>query len=471
MGKSGKKHHGASRFDAHHRRRLSEEGKRLLRHAFAHDGDEEDVRSVEAVSNLTNRDAESSESELDGFDEWKGGHGKSKDAKEALHDLVEELEEKRDETRVAALEKLNVLLCASALTQEVGSIKSRLVTAALACLKKRHPESAVLCLRFLALVSITLGSDEEAYYNGVLQPLRRTVTDKCDTELRVEAVYALSISVFMCTNEDQPKWEVLELLGSILTGRHVEKDDNDSIGSEDDQRDESDDGLNDDPTLKVAAIECWAFLLSCFNPSQIVPMIYDQSSIIADHIVALVNMVQAGEDTTVRAMACEALALVIEYKYAIAQSSWSYDQESSSSPISGLIPKIQSFMKESGKTIGKKNRKTQRSTFKEVLETLETGMGPQERDMHVEDELIEINTWGRLFQADVLRRELATGFQVHLMQNDVLREIFQVRGHGQAKYNMMSTADKRAGHKTKARSLRASIAMRRRAQNSFLYTE
>ncbi|OQR92788.1 hypothetical protein ACHHYP_03195 [Achlya hypogyna] len=470
MGKSGKKHHGTSKYDAHHRRRLSEEGKRLLRHAFSHDVDEEDVRSVEAVSNITNRDAESSESELDSFDEWKGGHGKTKVAQEALHDYVVELEEKRDETRIAALEKLIALLCSSVLTQEVGSIKSRLLTATLACLKKRHPESAALCLRFLALISITLGSDEEAYYSTILQPLQRTVTDKCDTELRVESIYALSISAFLCTNEDQPKWELLELLGSIITGRHAPVDGGDS-NSGSDASDSSDDGLNDDPNLKVAAIECWAFLLSAFNPSQIVPMIYDPNSLVADHIVALVGMVQAGEDTAVRAMACEALALIVEYKYAIAQSSWSYSQESSSSPIAALIPKIQSFMKESGKTIGKKNRKTQRSTFKEVLETLETGMGPQERDMLVDDEVVEVNSWCRLFQADVLRRVLATGLQVHLGQNDVLRELFQVRGHGHTKNSMISTAEKRAGHKTKARSLRASIAMRRRAQNAFLYTE
>ncbi|OQR98941.1 hypothetical protein THRCLA_06624 [Thraustotheca clavata] len=200
-------------------------------------------------------------------------------------------------------------------------------------------------------------------------------------------------------------------------------------------------------------------------------MIYDQSSIIADHIVSLMNFIQRGEDTAVRAMACQALALLIEYKYNIAQSSWSYDKESSSSPISGLIPKIQSFMQESGKTIGKKNRKTQRSTFKEVLETLATGQGPQDRDIQLEDEIVEVNSWARTIQSDVFRRVLSTGFQVHLSHNDVLREIFQVQNRAQVRNSMLSIADKRAGNKTKARSLRASIAIRRRAQNSFLYTE
>ncbi|OQR98940.1 hypothetical protein THRCLA_06622, partial [Thraustotheca clavata] len=167
-------------------------------------------------------------------------------------------------------------MCSSVLMQEVGSVKSRFVTAVLTCLKKRHPESAVLCLRCISLMSINLGSDEDAFFNSIHQVVRRTITDQCDAELRTDAIYALSIAVFFCTTEDQPKWELIELLGSLITGRNLDKDDTSSIS--DDQKDNSDDVSDDDPLLIVAAIECWTFLVSFFNPSQIVPMIYDQSS-------------------------------------------------------------------------------------------------------------------------------------------------------------------------------------------------
>ncbi|KAF0742208.1 hypothetical protein Ae201684P_008418 [Aphanomyces euteiches] len=61
----------ASRFDQERRRRLSQDGKVLFRHAVSHEIVPEECRSVEEVSNITTRDLESMGSELDSFDEWK----------------------------------------------------------------------------------------------------------------------------------------------------------------------------------------------------------------------------------------------------------------------------------------------------------------------------------------------------------------------------------------------------------------
>jgi hypothetical protein len=171
--------------------------------------------------------------------------------------------------------------------------------------------------------------------SDIQQNISRAITDKVSPALRIEAVYALSISCFMCTTEDQMKWDLLELLGSIIMGTYDCNDD--------DNDDDGDDDANEDGAagLMVAAIECWAFILTFFSPSTIVPMFYDPQSILYDHLRVLMSMVQRGEDSVVRSMACEAFALLVEYKYAIAQSSWSYESESASSPIGGLIPKLQ----------------------------------------------------------------------------------------------------------------------------------
>ncbi len=79
-----------------------------MRHALNHEAND-DIQSVEDVSNITNRDAESSGSDLESFDEWKrlpGGDRRPQNIRDALHDYLEELEEKRDETRIMALEKV-----------------------------------------------------------------------------------------------------------------------------------------------------------------------------------------------------------------------------------------------------------------------------------------------------------------------------------------------------------------------------
>jgi hypothetical protein len=114
------------------------------------------------------------------------------------------------------------------------------------------------------------------------------------------------------------------------------------------------------------------------------------------------------------------LALLVQLKYmansdgddADAYSGgWSYAEEPADSVIGGLEQKIAAYMRETGKQIGKKNRKQQRSTLKDVLETLQTGEGPHS-ELQIEDEIMSVSTWDRFFQAHVFRRALQSGFQV-----------------------------------------------------------
>jgi len=83
-----------------------------LRDALTYEEDD-DTNSVD-MSNIANRD-ESSESELDSFDEWKGIGQKSssrptiiENVKDALQNAMEELDENRDETRIAGLHKVSI---------------------------------------------------------------------------------------------------------------------------------------------------------------------------------------------------------------------------------------------------------------------------------------------------------------------------------------------------------------------------
>ncbi|ETW09181.1 hypothetical protein H310_01607 [Aphanomyces invadans] len=58
--------------DEHRVWRLGQHGKALFRHAVTHQvGVDESCRSDEDVSNITLKDNESIESELENFDEWK----------------------------------------------------------------------------------------------------------------------------------------------------------------------------------------------------------------------------------------------------------------------------------------------------------------------------------------------------------------------------------------------------------------
>ncbi|GLE01451.1 hypothetical protein PINS_up010281 [Pythium insidiosum] len=480
---------------SHARRRLSEEGKRLLRRALSHDFDEGDEPRYgggghhklgsEDLSVVSNFDDSSAGSDLESFQEWQaqvtpvdevtavGGSGKKKgkaqrhkghtsaetaDGHDELEEAMEQLTEKRDTTKIAALQRILTILCSTVLTDRIQSNKLELTSHALNTLKKRMKDSGALSLRVLGVLAITIGPDEQEFYEEILQPLQRLVTDDCEPALRIEAVYALSIACAVCGREDQQKWELIDVLGSLL----VEARDADDNGDVEDVFSED---------FLVAVMECWAFLLSAFRATSIVSKLQDPDAVIFEHVEALAALVREGMNPGIRSAACEVLALLIQMKYVVNKSSsWSYELEEPSSPLAGLDSKIERFMRETGKNIGKKNRKTQRSMLKEVLETLRTGEGPH-KDLQIESETLSVSTWNRFFQANVFRRALQSGFQVHLYENPVLRDVFEVSDNVNAKVSMISTVRRRADHRAKTINKRNDISRKGAAQNAFLYED
>ncbi|ETL84202.1 hypothetical protein L917_15932 [Phytophthora nicotianae] len=478
MVRVGKGTRASKHLHPHQRRRLSEEGKRLLRNALAASSDGGEDGSID-YSIISNFGDSSAESELESSLQWEmqqretvtgggGGHkGRGKKWKgdddletedDDLEGAMEELTEKRDTTKIAALEKILTMLRAEVMSDRVQTSKVTLTSHALGCLKKRAKESNSLALRVLSMVAITLGADEQGFYDDILSSVQRIFTDRGDSALRVEAVYALSIACFVCCPDDEPKWELLEVLGSFLVAA---KD------AEDDGHDEKE----FPEVLTIAVMECWAFLVSYFSPSVMIGKVYNAQSIVHDHVAALAGFVRGGTNASVRASACEVLALIVQFKYIIAaHNGWTYSHESAGSIISGLDSRIEAYMRESGKSIGKKNRKVQRSMLKEVLETLQSGEGPH-KELQAEGETLTVSTWSRFFQAHVFRRALQSGFQTHLVENEVLREVFEVTENVNTKVGLKPTVKRRAERKAKTVHKRNDMSRKDQAQNAFLYDE
>ena len=61
--------------------------------------------------------------------------------------------------------------------------------------------------------------------------------------------------------------------------------------------------------------------------------------------------------------------------------------------------------------------------------------------------------------------------QVHLLENDVLRSVFEVTENSNAKMSMVSTVQRRADNKSRSKYKRNDLSKKNRAQNDFLYGE
>lgn len=467
----------AKHLHPHLRRRLSEIGKRLLRDAMVTDSDGKEADSSIDYSIVSDCGDSSMESELEDALQWeqqqegtraeegneRKGRGKQRkklneteNPDDDLEGAIEQLTEKRDTIKVAALEKISELLRADVLSDRVQTMKVTLASHTLGCLKRRAKESCTLALQVLSLVAITLGGNEQTFYNAMLLPVQTIFADSHDDAMRVEAVYALSVACFVCCPDDESKWELLEVLGAFLTAAN---------GAEADGYH----GNEFSETLTVAVIKCWAFLASSFHPSVLVGKVYNAQSNVHGHVATLAHFARNGLRASFRMAACEALALIVQFKYMIA-GSWTYSHEPAGSIICGLDTRIEAYMRESGKSVGKKTRKTQRSVLKDVLETLETGKGPF-TELQVGGETLSVSTWSRYFQVHVLRRALQSGFQTHLVKNEVLRDVFEIKTNANAKVEPGSAVKRRAGLKTKTVHKRNDMYRKDQAQNAFLYDE
>lgn len=104
-----------------------------------------------------------------------------------LDEAIEQLNEKRDASKIAALRKVREatklpvgslersltdeeqilgVMSAQVLTDSVDLFREELTGQAVTCLKRRMKESSPLALRALAVLAITIGADAPDYYEG-----------------------------------------------------------------------------------------------------------------------------------------------------------------------------------------------------------------------------------------------------------------------------------------------------------------
>ena len=118
-------------------------------------------------------------------------------------------------------------------------------------------------------------------------------------------------------------------------------------------------------------------------------------------------------------------------------------------------------MHETGKRRGKKIRKEQRQRFKKVLTSITTGEAPIEQLM-IGSKLTVLSSWTKIFQFSLFRRALQTGVQIHMLENPLLQEIFELE-----QQNDTRVIPSRATNKQRTKHLHKNRAQRQRMKLDF----
>jgi len=166
----------------------------------------------------------------------------------------------------------------------------------------------------------------------------------------------------------------------------------------------------DVPNMVACCLSGWSLLLSLQSPGEV--------HRIADPMIKKLQLLLLSSDVDVRITAGEAIALILEFAY-------DYDEEFEPEDLGKLIETLKQLATDSTKSRSKKDRKEQRSSFRDILRGVEEGDPPGEK-VKFGQEVLHLDSWYKKLQYDWFCKVLGSGMNLHLSTNFMLREIFEL---------------------------------------------
>jgi hypothetical protein len=389
---------------------------------------------------------------------------------------IEELHtEKRSARREATLRKLFRALSqyatGGAASLAVANKQDAIRTACFFGLRVGSPSEQYAACRVLEVASVVLGADQDEFYESIDKPLRRIVmtTVSRATPVRIAALRALALSNMINTSDQEHAEALMDLCEQVAASEYR--------------------GETVPTNLRAAALDCWALL------GTTIPDIYlaGKDDVTMGRGLAILGLLKDSLDTScleLRSAAGECMALIHEARLELGiadadgdngserrfrRGSW--DGSEWEVLMDEVKQRIADLSNESGYHLSKKAKKEQRQTFREFMNTIVDDESPEEV-VSFRGGTISLNTWREIIQLNFIRHCLQSGFQIQLLTNETLQEIFGADGQLLNAMNNLSSLEKRLGmSKSSAASKRADKDMTRQrrertsVKNHFLDAE
>lgn len=166
----------------------------------------------------------------------------------------------------------------------------------------------------------------------------------------------------------------------------------------------------DNQALHTACLSAWALLSTLLQPSQIFETI--------DSCMKVLRGLLVSTDVDLRITAGETMALLLEAAY-------EYDEDYEPDDLDGLLSSLKQLATDSSKAKSKKDRKEQRSTFRDVLRGVEEAESPSQ-NVKFGREVLRIDSWLKKCQYEWFCKMMGAGMNQHLTLNSMMREIFEL---------------------------------------------
>ncbi|GAV07907.1 hypothetical protein RvY_17687 [Ramazzottius varieornatus] len=266
-------------------------------------------------------------------------------------------------------------------------------------LRRGKSTEQILAARLCALLCIQLGADCMETYSKI-RPLLLTVF--CDVAVsplsRAACAESLGIGSFIIDEEPEIFNDVVQRLSKTFSASYLNSDGASPQFSPEVYH------------LHTQSLLSWALLMTIASPST-------QFAETTLHLRKLRDLLEVS-DNDFRIAAGETIALMHEIIRLLPTA------EARKMPdINQLCIRLRQLSTESSKYKSKKDKKLQRSSFRDILHSIEDESGTFQR-VRFGKEVLALHTWSSTLQYEALCGVLRTGIITHLKGNPLLRDIF-----------------------------------------------
>lgn len=268
-------------------------------------------------------------------------------------------------------------------------------------LKRGKGEEQGAAALLAAIVCATLGTGDEAdmLFADIETQLMATANDasvSCST--RAKCATALSLCCFVAGNGGDNINAIMEVLLSVFSGSFLKG--NGALPN-----------VNPDlAALHSSCLIAWSLLLTV-QPTYVV------MSLTEKHVARIAELLDSS-DVDLRIAAGETIAVLHEV-------SRECDENFEVDNPEELYEKLRKLATDSQKFRAKKDRRVQRSSFRDILRAVEEGEAPSMCVKFGRERLV-IDSWCKKRQYDIFCQILGSGLNLHLSENDLLRDIFEL---------------------------------------------
>lgn len=329
---------------------------------------------------------------------------------EKLRETIDLATQKSANGRVEALNALSKAFGKKFVPEFVDNQKLTIQDIIEKCLKKGKSNEQTAAANLATSLCIQLRGDSDDLYSDIKPILVTLMTDNsASSTTRISAASTLGNLCFLAAPAIAEVEAVMEIFEQMFTNFMVNS------------------GGPDMLEFCTATVSSWTLLATVLPLSRVHDLFIKHGELFGKLLDA--------PDVDLRIATGEAIAVLYEV---LADDDEGSDGEEgidgSDDPakenlervIDNLAPKLKELSTDSQKNRSKKDRKVQKSSFRDILRTIEEGDGYYEKVAINKREKLEIDSWAMKKQYEMVCKALTSGTNLHLTENELIRGVFEM---------------------------------------------